>query len=225
MNCCLCASAACRPRGPAWGRPLYECPVCRLAFVPPEARIAPAAEKARYDRHTNNPDDAGYVRHLESVAAELRRIPLPAPRILDFGAGPHFVLTRLLRARGYDCTPYDPLYGLRLPADAAPYDAIVACEVLEHLRDLPRSLQEIRTLCAPGGYVLARTEFCDAVTDFGTWWYANDETHINFFHTQTLPRLAALLGRRVVFTDARRFALFGPDAPDGASAATGESPA
>ena len=45
-------------------RRYLRCPDCGLVHVPPDQRLPPEAEKARYDLHENDPADAGYRRFL-----------------------------------------------------------------------------------------------------------------------------------------------------------------
>lgn len=208
--CPLCGAGPGEELGRFWRRRFIRCPDCQLVFVPREEWPTPAAERARYARHDNQPGNPDYVRYLEGVADQLARLPTPARRILDFGSGSEAVLTGILRARGYDCTPYDPLFGLTLATPPRPFEAIIACEVLEHLREPKAELARLRSWLAPPGYLLVRTELRDGVTDLGQWTYAGDETHLLFFHTITMRTVAEQLGRSVLWCDGRHFTCFGP---------------
>jgi hypothetical protein len=48
-------------------REYLRCGRCRLVFVPPSDFLDPAAERAEYERHENDPDDPGYRAFLAAV--------------------------------------------------------------------------------------------------------------------------------------------------------------
>jgi len=97
-----------------------------------------------------------------------------------------------------------------VPRDKAPFDIIAGCEVIEHLRRPSAEFAMMRELLSPGGYAVFRTELYDATTDFAAWWYANDQTHINFYCRWTLEYVAALLIRRIMYCDDKRVVIIGP---------------
>jgi SAM-dependent methyltransferase len=151
-------------------------------------------ERARYAHHDNTPTNEGYVRFLGQVADVVEGLVGPGMRILDFGSGQNAVLAGLLRARGHDCTAYDPLYGLGASALQATYDAIVVCEVIEHLRDPRGELRSLAACLAPAGRLVVRTRCYPSLDELGSWWYARDATHLNFFARRTLEVAAGLCG-------------------------------
>jgi hypothetical protein len=177
-------------------RRLNRCRHCDLAFVPAEYHLSPAQEKERYALHDNSAGDSGYVRYLSGVADALERELPQNGRILDFGSGPDFVLTRILRQRGYCCEPYDPLYGIGAGAlrRGNEYAAVIMCEVIEHLRTPAAELEAIGTVVAPDdGIVVIQTRLYSAETEFPSWWYAQDPTHIAFYSFKTMEYIGRLL--------------------------------
>ncbi len=196
--------AGVNPRG------LLHCSTCELVFVPEQGHVSAEAERERYALHTNTPEDEGYVSFLATTADAVLSLPAQSPRVLDFGSGPNAVLTGLLRHRGVDCTPYDPLYGLGLGTRDETFDVVVLCEVLEHLRDLPAELGLLKRLVAPGGHVVVHTYLRPAdPAQIGTWWYTLDPTHVNFFSVKSLEWFAAALGMRLVSCDGSELAVLG----------------
>lgn len=144
--------------------------------------------------HSNSATDTGYLQYLGSVADELTALTLQQPRILDFGSGKEAVLTKLLRHSGFDCTAYDPLYGIGCNSLMQQYDLIVLCEVIEHIVELASTLHMIRKCCVPGGYVVIKTQPApESVPAFFSWWYTHDPTHINFFTRRSLIVLSQVL--------------------------------
>lgn len=193
-RCRLCRSTACVPAGQCAGRELLHCPACGLVFVPKAQWLSVAAERERYAHHDNTAANEGYVRFLGEVADLACAHLGPGGRVLDFGSGPNAVLTGLLRARGHACVAYDPVYGVGADALADRYDAVVACEVIEHLREPRAELARITACLRPGGSVVVRTRCYPSVAEIPSWWYARDLAHINFFGARTLDVGARLCG-------------------------------
>ena len=101
-----------------------------------------------------------------------------------------------------------------LPPEAAaraPYDTVVAADVLEHVRQPGRLLDELVPLVAPGGVLVA------SVPNFGHWYPRTrvavgrfdydergilDRDHVRFFTRRSFTRLARRHGWRVVAGEA-----------------------
>ncbi len=201
MKCRLCKSESCSFFGNDGRRNYYRCNSCTFVFVSSSEFISPAGEKERYRLHTNTLTDSGYVSYLNSVAGELHHIPVSRPEVLDYGCGEHAVLTGILQKRGINTTPYDPLYTILLPASEKKFDIIILCEVIEHFRDIRKEAALIRKLVKPEGYILIRTALYREGTDFLSWWYTKDCTHINFFSLPSLQIFGKLVGRKVFYTN------------------------
>jgi hypothetical protein len=200
--CQLCLSHGCVNAGRNSGRDLICCPACGLVFVPESQWPSVDDERARYAHHDNTPANEGYVRFLGEVADVVCGLVGKGARILDFGSGQAAVLTALLRERGWDCTAYDPLYGIGPDALAGKYDVIVLCEVIEHLRDLRSELARVTGCLRAGGHVVVRTRCYPSLAELPSWWYARDPSHINFFAARTLGAAARLGGLRSGQADA-----------------------
>ena len=191
-TCKLCLTSACVPTGRNKHREFVHCPDCGLVFVPSEYWLSEDDERARYAHHDNSPSNEGYVKFLGQVARVVEG--LGVARVLDFGSGENAVLVDILRQRGFDCVAYDPLYGKGQAALGNRYDVVVACEVIEHLRDLRGEMGTLKDCLSPGGRVVVRTQCYPSVADVPTWWYARDATHLNFFTERTLSFAAGLCG-------------------------------
>ena len=210
MNCVLCGIGNCIGVSVPNGRSLYRCLSCGLVFVCPENRVSLESERARYALHTNDADAAGYVRYMSGIANQLSTVLFAGARILDFGSGENYVLTRILRERGYACDAYDPLYALDLHCGAETYDGIVLCESIEHIRNLPENLRLLKKLSNARTVYFVKTQLYDTATDFATWWYAQDCTHINFFNEHSMHSIAQKLQRTVSYCDNRNTVIFTP---------------
>ena len=195
-NCPFCAVP---PEPGPWpdmhGRPLRRCPACRLLYADAADLPPPDRERDRYLLHRNTPDDAGYVRFLRRLWTPLRPLLPAGAHLLDYGSGPAPVLAEIVRADGFPCAAYDPFFAPAPPPEAsAPYEAILACEVVEHFHRPLESWRHIRSLLAPGGHLAVMTSLPpDAPEAFSRWPYAGDFTHVAFYTRETLQRIADLL--------------------------------
>ncbi len=184
-------------------RPYYRCPRCGLIFVPSPWQVSAEREKARYDQHNNDPADRGYREFLGRIIPFMEEFLTPRCRKgLDFGCGPGPVLAEMLEKKGYAMETYD-LYYRNDPAvlkDGA-YDFVTATEVIEHLADPGSMVDRLLSLVRPGGILALMTRFFEEETDFKTWFYKDDETHISFFSRESFLRMGEDRGREVSFRD------------------------
>ncbi len=171
-------------------RAYFQCPDCRLVFVPPAAHLSPADEKSVYDLHQNTPQDPGYRRFLSRMFLPMfERLPVGS-RGLDFGSGPGPTLSVMFAERGYPMTIYDPLYAPDASVLEEEYDFVTATEVVEHFRNPAQSLSQMWGCVKPGGYLGMMTKLVIDQAAFANWHYKNDDTHICFFSRKTFGWLA-----------------------------------
>lgn len=193
VDCPLCAGGA-APFAPGAARGALRCGTCALTFVPPERRLGPEAERARYARHDNRPDDPDYRAFLDQLLRPLAGRLKPGAEGLDFGCGPGPTASVMMRERGFAMTDYDPFFRPDETALARTYDFIVSTEVFEHLREPGRTLDLLERLLRPNGILAIKTMLLADDDGFGTWWYAQDPTHIAFYKDETLRWLAGSRG-------------------------------
>jgi|GEM_PF-329925 hypothetical protein len=190
-------------------RPYLKCGACGLVFVPERFHVTPREEKTRYAKHTNSPDDEKYVSYLSKIAVDVLSLPVPSPRIVDFGSGPAHVLSDILSKGGATCVPHDPLYGLDASMSPGTFDIAVLCESIEHLRNLPKEIALISNLVKPEGFVYVHTQLYDGVVDIRSWWYLLDVTHVNFFCVRTMEKAGEMMGKRIISTNRMNMVIFG----------------
>lgn len=190
-RCILCGDPGIRlyHRGRS-GREYLRCPSCGLVFVPPGQRPGPAEEFDRYERHQNSPDNQGYTGFLNRLVSPLDSRLEPGSTGLDFGSGPVPVLSQILTARGYQMNIYDPFYAADRSVFERDYDFITAVEVLEHLFDPGRELDNLWNCLRKGGYLGIMTEPVPGRREFAEWYYKDDITHVTFFSEKTFVWLA-----------------------------------
>jgi hypothetical protein len=210
VNCRLCGFDECiqLPSGPS--RSFFHCPRCQMVGVPSIDHISPDEEKFRYSFHDNQADNPQYHRYCEGIADKICAIATNKSQLLDFGSGPDFVLTRVLRLRGLQCDPYDPVYDLGVNALSSTYDVIILCETIEHLRDLTDEVCKLRQMSKPEGCLFIQTQLYTSKEDVPAWWYAVDTTHINFFNETSLNYFSALLQRRIFYSYKSTSIVFDP---------------
>lgn len=171
------------------------CARCWLVSVPPDHHLAPAAERAVYDRHDNRPDHAGYRQFLRRPAAAVcARVQRPALG-LDFGAGPGPTLGLMLVEAGYDMALYDPFYLPDVRVFDERYDFITATEVFEHLAAPAAEIERLLACLQPGGWLIVMTKRHSGDHNaFTRWHYTHDPTHISFFALATFEWIAEHYG-------------------------------
>lgn len=150
------------------------------------------------EHHQTDPYHLGYQLDLEYFTPYLK----PTDVVLDFGCGNGGML-RLLRAhvhradgleinpcaaqtaRSFGLTIYSALSELPL---APIYDVVVSNHVLEHVRDVPSTLERVRASMKQDGLLLLKLPLDDWRTGYQRRWSRDDIDH--HLYTWT-PRLMA----------------------------------
>lgn len=199
QTCPLCASRDTHHYHRDARRDYRQCARCELVFVPPASRLAPADERAVYDRHENSPDDLGYRRFLSRLFKPLReRLPSGA-RGLDFGAGPGPTLSVMFEEAGHPMAIYDPFYAPDREVLGREYDFITATEVVEHLFEPGLELERLAAMLLAGGWLGLMTKRVASREAFAGWHYILDPTHVAFFSEASFAWLAGHLDMSVEF--------------------------
>ena len=178
------------------------CRRCRLIFVEPEFLPAPEAERHRYVQHRNGPGDAGYVAFLQQAVDPALPFLSPAMRGLDYGCGHTPTLHLLLEKAGLHCDNYDPYFFPDWPDGR--FDYLFATEVVEHFFRPAVEWPRMLSLLRPGGILTVMTAPWKDLESFRTWGYASDETHVVFYHRETLEWIFAEWGLDVLDGDLPR---------------------
>ena len=195
MNCPLCLSNDIVPFfervDVRYGKRIYKkCRTCRLIFIFPECRLDAAQEKARYDTHENSPENSGYVSFLKKLADPLCARIKSGERGLDFGCGPGPTLSAILKERGFEVENYDPIYFPKKSLLQEQYDFITCTETVEHFYEPRKEFELLSRLLKKGGVLGIMTEVLQDESQFPTWWYPNDPTHVSFYQKETFHWLA-----------------------------------
>lgn len=175
-------------------RTYLRCSTCSLIFVPPKFHVSREREKARYEEHNNDPNDAGYRAFLERIIDPIMKSFKPPARGLDFGCGPTTLVADILKESGFEMEVYDPFYAPQKSVLENKFDFIVTTEVVEHLSQPLTVFKKLLSMLNPGGMIAVMTRLHDDSIDFKGWHYKNDPTHISFFSVRTFDWLSRELG-------------------------------
>lgn len=181
-------------------RQYFRCGECVLIFADPAARLSPDAEKAHYDLHENNPDDVGYRRFLDRLAAPLlTRLGELSLQGLDFGSGPGPTLSLMLADAGHEMAIYDPYFAADPAVLDTEYDFVTCTEAIEHFYQPAKEWGLLLGMVKPSGWLGLMTKLATDADAFAQWHYKNDPTHVSFFSRETFHYLAQRDGLDVEF--------------------------
>lgn len=220
IPCPVCAGNLYTPLFEKAGETFVQCDACRLVLINP--RPTPEQVATTYDRDYTQ----GYIRKqdkkLRRIGRWVNRIRkgyMPQGRWLDIGCSAGFVVHCAGEA-GFDAYGVDieptaiefarnhfglvNVYTGTLEEHGFPnahFDVISAYELIEHVPDVNRLLQEIRRLLAPGGIIEIRTP------DAGHWRVRNrletweailPSEHLYYFSRDCLARLLEKHGLQII---------------------------
>ena len=133
----------------------------------------------RYIAEMQSHDDAYFGSHLDWIATTLLRLVGPEGRLLELGCGGGSSAKAFAdRLSGYHCTGLDisrlaielaasrfqaPNLAYRsgdcleLPWPAASLDAVISRDMIEHIPDVGRALEEMDRVLKPGGVIVIRS--------------------------------------------------------------------
>lgn len=183
-------------------KPIYQyghCQVCDLIFMDSKDHPMPNQEKARYEFHQNQETD-GYRQFLNPVRKFLNSAYAPQLRCeltgLDFGSGPSevSVLQKMLKEEGFYLESYDPFFKPQEELLGYRYDYITCTEVVEHFHKPAQAWEKLVELLRPLSHLVIMTDLAATKTDFDTWSYRRDHTHVAFYSEKTMKWIAARWG-------------------------------
>ncbi|TVZ38866.1 methyltransferase family protein [Alteromonadaceae bacterium 2753L.S.0a.02] len=167
-----------------------QCQRCNLVFVEKYFHLSAGSEKAEYDKHNNLPNDPQYQNFLSRIVSPVTDLLSPGNRVLDFGCGPGPAIATMLAPFDIAVSTYDLYFCDNRAVLQERYHAVIATEVIEHLRQPKQTLQLIWQCVAAGGVFAAMSKLVINRDAFARWHYKNDPTHICFYSEATLNWLA-----------------------------------
>jgi len=193
-RCPVCETSALEPFQVIGDTRYQRCGTCEATVMEESCWLEAHEEKAIYDLHDNNPDDAGYRRFLSKLTGPLLGRLQPRSFGLDFGCGPGPALAAMLREAGMDMAVYDPFFCPEESVLERQYDFITCTEVVEHLHHPAETFRQLDSLLVPGGWLGVMTCFQTDDERFANWHYRRDPTHIVFYRRATMKWLARAHG-------------------------------
>ncbi len=192
--CPVCETASLSPFLAVEGKTYHRCASCEATVMAPECYLSQEEERAVYQLHDNQPDDAGYRRFLSKLVDPLLgQLPSGATG-LDFGCGPGPALAQMLEQAGFPMAVYDPFFAPDTSALERQYDFITCTEVVEHLHRPADVFRQLNGLLKPDGWLAIMTCFQTDDDRFANWHYRRDPTHVVFYREQTFAWLAERFG-------------------------------
>lgn len=180
----------------------FDCSVCKLRFKDPDLFLPSEEESERYRQHNNDSRDIGYRNFLNKLVQPLISFLPSEFTSLDYGCGSGPTVSLLLKDRGGDVYDYDPLFfndqSLLMKKK---YDVVTSTEVVEHFRDPDKDWRVLIDLVKPGGLLGIKTQFLKSGTNYSSWWYKNDPTHVVFYREETFRYLEKTYNLEKLFSD------------------------
>lgn len=163
----------------------YHCKTCDAVFEDEDDRPDSSAEKSRYEIHENDVEDKNYQKFVSPITSSILKDFTSYSKGLDFGAGTGPVISKVLSEKGYTITEYDPYFHNYSERLNEKYDYISSSEVIEHFYNPHKEFKLLKSLLKPKGKLYCMTDVYDVSTDFGSWYYKNDPTHVFFYTKKT----------------------------------------
>ena len=188
--CPLCRNRSTNLFVQAHGRRYFDCEQCGLIQLDPEQRLPPAAERAHYLTHENDPADARYRAFLSRLADPLTQRLRAGREGLDYGSGPGPALSIMLQEQGFPTAIYDPFFADDRAVLERCYDFITCSETVEHFFSPGDEFELFSRLLRPDGWLGVMTQTVPEASAFEDWYYCRDPTHVSFFRHQTMEWIA-----------------------------------
>jgi len=181
----------------------HVCSNCHFIYKSTAFHIE--TEEDEYLRHNNSIEDTGYVNiFLNQIDNFIKDLNIER-LVLDFGSGPNPVYKVLLEQHGYQVHDFDPFYNNDLSFKNHQYQLITSNEVPEHFTKPIVEFDLLVSLLEKGGYLLLGTHFRTMnESDFLSWWYRRDVTHISFYSLKTFDYLCQKYGLEIIKHDGKK---------------------
>jgi len=187
----------------------YKCPNCSYIFKDTDLFAPLSEQKNRYDLHQNDPDDEGYRAYFQSFLDYVLPLTTNVKTALDFGCGKSSLLSNMMIENGIDSNYYDPIYHPDKSTLDSRCDLITSVEVFEHLHDPVDVFGKLLLQLNDGGYLAIRTEFAPSeMSEYFSWYYRQDPTHIGFFSRSVFEYLAERFGCEYVGDNGKNVVVF-----------------
>jgi transcription initiation factor IIE alpha subunit len=203
MNCLLCATES-----NLIEELTFLCSSCGLVFKNPLVYFSSDEDVKRYSSHQNNKDDQGYIDFLNKLVKPLAPF-LPAQfKALDFGCGPGPTLSLLLTELGGVVENYDPLFLPNNDLLKMKFEVVTSTEVVEHFKNPKFDWGQLVERVSSNGLLAIMTQFLQSESDYKSWWYKKDPTHVVFYQEKTFQYLAKEFNLEILYNDKKSIIIF-----------------
>ena len=186
----------------------FLCGNCGLLFKNPSIHLNDDEDLKRYSSHQNNKNDQGYVDFLNRLVRPLTPF-LPAQfSALDFGCGPGPTLSLLLVELGGVVENYDPIFLPNNELLKRQYEVVTSTEVVEHFKNPKLDWGQLVERVAPCGLLGIMTQFLLSESDYKSWWYKKDPTHVVFYQEKTFHYVAEKFNLNILYNDKKSIIIF-----------------
>lgn len=178
-------------------RTYFRCSTCSLIQLSSEDHPSSSEEESEYLMHNNDPEDQGYRRFLSRVTKPvlkwLEQTHSFSAELLDFGCGPEPTISVMLAEEGWTMENYDPIFFPNAALLENRYDLVVCTEVVEHFFTPRVTWGVLIGLLKEKGRLVVMTHVSDkksVPTEFVHWHYIREQSHVSFYHTDTMRWIA-----------------------------------
>jgi len=179
----------------------YRCLTCCGIFVDSKDLPDKTQEKHRYELHDTDTEDEGYRKFVLPVTSSIKRDFSVLACGLDFGAGTSAIISKVLK--DYNISNYDPYFHNYPHLLDKKYDYISSCEVIEHFYNPRKEFKLLKSMLKPHAKLYFMTDIYDKKTDFASWYYKNDPTHVFLYSRETFQWIKKEFGFCDVFIEKR----------------------
>ncbi|MGL4986979.1 MAG: class I SAM-dependent methyltransferase [Treponemataceae bacterium] len=193
----------------------HRCDFCKGVFKDSSQFLLPQEQKNRYEKHNNCLKNISYKEYLKNYTKKIERFLKKDSSVirsfLDFGCGPLDVsqkpfipiLEKLLKTEKdfsffsnmqFSC--YDIHFANHTEVLEKKFDLINCLEVVEHFENPRAEFALLLSLCNKNATLIIATQLVDECTNFASWWYKEDVTHVAFYSQRALEILAKKTGFR-----------------------------
>ena len=184
-------------------RQYHRCLNCRAILMDLEDYPTPEEEIFRYESHDNNVEDPRYQEFVSPLVKKITQAFDTSSLGLDFGSGTGPVITKMLTDQGYSINTFDPFFDNNPNVLELEYDYIVSCEVMEHFHQPHKEFTDLKKMLKSDGALFLKTDIYTDDVDFHAWYYKSDETHVIFYHPNTLEWMRKEFGFKNLDIDGR----------------------
>jgi 2-polyprenyl-3-methyl-5-hydroxy-6-metoxy-1,4-benzoquinol methylase len=187
----------------------HVCTTCDLITKAPFTHPTHEDEKTLYTHHNNSMENVGYVNMFNRFIATAVDPFITKGDGLDFGSGPGPVLYELLKQKGFNMYHFDPFFNNDTTVLQHTYDLITSTEVFEHLSDPLNTFKQLASMLNDNGILAIMTSFHPKDdTQFLSWWYRRDATHIAFYTENTFHTLLKRTKLKQIYTNHKNIIVF-----------------